>query len=234
MITKINAKTIDIEGADCVGKETNARFVAEKLKAFYVDFPRYHTPMAYPINRWLNREYDTSLMSYTYISSLYYADMIDFQASSRHTHNFDDPNQFIVFDRWIYSNLIYQSMYGINEINDRNKSTILERMSKIFELALDMGLIVPDHTIILAGSTTKYLEAKQNKDKNETKEFQLKVHKNLNNFIEWMDAIYDYHPACKGKTYDVINVCDASGNFDSIENNKAKVLNSVKMAFGGI
>ena len=83
-------KLIVIEGTDGSGKATQSKLLFEKLVRLYpnrefikAEFPRYHHPMAYPVEAHLRGEFGDANQVGPFASSLFY--LVDQYAATR-TH----------------------------------------------------------------------------------------------------------------------------------------------------
>lgn len=156
------AKLIVIEGSDGVGKATQSKLLAKKLRSLgfkveIVSFPNYGTPGAKPLEMYLNGEFgsDPKNMN-SYMASMFFA--LDRLESYKHQYKtLFDSNDFIIADRYVESNLMYQGSKL-----DRGEQLVFARW--LFDLEYKINeLPKPDYFFYLTmnGSTSKELRSKR-------------------------------------------------------------------------
>lgn len=117
-------KFIDIEGIDGTGKKTQqdllVTYIREQLHApvLELDFPQYGKPSARYVERYLNGEYGTDV--HPDLASMLYA-FDRWQAAPR-VNEFitDNPDGYIIANRYVVSNLAHQG----GKITDTNARRI--------------------------------------------------------------------------------------------------------------
>ena len=140
-------KLIVIEGTDGSGKKTQTaklleRLVKEHIKSETIDFPRYGTPSAYFVEKYLHGGYGSAVDVGPYAGSLLYA--VD-----RYDHSFDmrkklEDGTTVVCDRYISANMGHQAG-KIDDLKERDE--YLEWLCKTeFEM---FKIPKPDVTILL-------------------------------------------------------------------------------------
>lgn len=118
---------ISFEGLDCSFKETNYNSFVTKLQELrdpsgYMihaeSFPRYNNPIVYPVNKWLNGDFDRDILKHypKAVCSLYSIDRMDYwyglqDGSDVRNYTYlngeDGKFHYFVFDRYNLSNVIY-------------------------------------------------------------------------------------------------------------------------------
>lgn len=108
-------KLIVIEGTDGSGKATQSKLLFEKLVRLYpnrefikAEFPRYHHPMAYPVEAHLRGEFGDANQVGPFASSLFY--LVDQYAATRTDWpGYYSNNAVVISDRYYTANLLHQS-----------------------------------------------------------------------------------------------------------------------------
>ncbi len=165
---------IAFEGLDCSFKETNYIKFINRISSDMPDqdiitasFPRYQEDSSIFLKKWLNNEYDRELLSKKplAINSCYALDRLDFWMGKnnifrRSMMNYRDRFCFI-FDRYSYSNSIYNPMYP-------------NQMPNINDFKFDndtFGIPYPDIVVWMRmknfGVLLDLISQKKDKDKNE-------------------------------------------------------------------
>ena len=109
---------IEIEGTDRSGKETQSKAIKSKLedlgfKVAVIHFPRYESRSTDPIKKYLGGEYGELKDVTDYQASLLYAqDRLDFKLSE--FDKYAEEYDILIFDRYVGSNLIHQSVKSSN------------------------------------------------------------------------------------------------------------------------
>lgn len=122
MQTIPSGKLIVIEGTDGSGKKTQTaklleRLTAENYKSESIDFPRYGTPSAYFVEKYLHGGFGTAMEVGPYAGSLFYA--VD-----RYDHSFEIRKKLewgtnIICDRYISANMGHQAG-KIDDLKERD------------------------------------------------------------------------------------------------------------------
>lgn len=136
---------IEIEGTDRSGKETQSRAIKTALEnkglsVKIIHFPRYESRSTDPIKKYLGGEYGELDEVSAYRASLLYAqDRLDFTMTDY--NEYAKTYDVLIFDRWVGSNLIHQSV----KAKDWNKFSDYQFYYEYFKL----GLPRPNITIFL-------------------------------------------------------------------------------------
>ena len=127
---------IEIEGTDRSGKETQSKAIKTRLEDLgysvkIIHFPRYESRSTDPVKKYLAGEYGALNTVNEYQSSLLYAqDRLDFKLSEY--DNYAETYDILIFDRYVGSNLIHQSV----KANDWNEFTDYQYYFEYFKLNL--------------------------------------------------------------------------------------------------
>ncbi len=113
---------IVFEGLDGSGKETQTKLIEKRLndiglKTIRIEFPNYCNKYSLFVKEYLNGDFGNNLNPYL-ISTFFGLDR--FGVYKREMSGYIDEGYFILCDRYIYSNLIYQGSLIDNE-DDRDK-----------------------------------------------------------------------------------------------------------------
>ncbi len=113
---------IVFEGLDGSGKETQTKLIEKRLndiglKTIRIEFPNYCNKYSLFVKEYLNGDFGNNLNPYL-ISTFFGLDR--FGVYKREMSRYIDEGYFILCDRYIYSNLIYQGSLIDNE-DDRDK-----------------------------------------------------------------------------------------------------------------
>jgi len=134
---KINCKLIAICGGDCAGKETQSKLLIEHLRQFGKKVTLVEVPIndlvTYNVIYWalkngFAKKYPTLFQVTQYINKRLFQEF--------KLHQLMIENDYIIFDRWSASMMIYGALTGAN----------LRVISKLFDT-----LIEPDATIVITG-----------------------------------------------------------------------------------
>lgn len=167
---------IAFEGLDCSFKETNYKAFVSRLK--YIEnehpevvihteaFPRYGQWASKPSEAWLRGELDRSVLMNKpqAVCSLYAIDRFDYWYNTNNgaIKNLSDEGRlhYFVFDRYIFSNPIYNPMYP-NEVNIKD-FTFEKDVFNIPMPDIIVWMRMRDFNVL-----KQLLAAKENKDQNE-------------------------------------------------------------------
>ena len=136
---------IEIEGTDRSGKETQSKAIQSRLESMgftvgIIHFPRYRSDSTNSIKKYLNGEYGELKEVTDYQASLLYTqDRLDFKLSEFNTYA--EAYDILIFDRYVGSNLIHQSVKS----SDWEEFTNYQFYFEYFKL----GLPQPHVTIFL-------------------------------------------------------------------------------------
>lgn len=143
----MRGKHIVIEGTDGSGKKTQVaellkRFISEGKNAESIDFPRYGTPSAYFVEKYLHGGYGSGDEVGPYTASLFYS--LDRYDHSKGIKEKLDSGTTVICDRFTSANMGHQAG-KIDDISKRDE--YLEWLNKLeFET---MGIPKPDMIILL-------------------------------------------------------------------------------------
>ena len=136
---------IELEGTDRSGKETQSNAIKAELEnkglsVKIIHFPRYESHSTDPVKKYLAGEYSELNDVSDYRASLLYAqDRLDFTMTDYKVYA--EIYDVLIFDRWVGSNLIHQSVKS----NDWEEFTNYQFYFEYFKL----GLPQPHITIFL-------------------------------------------------------------------------------------
>ncbi len=113
---------IVFEGLDGSGKETQTKLIEKRLndiglKTIRIEFPNYCNKYSLFVKEYLNGDFGNNLNPY--LISIFFG-LDRFGVYKREMSRYIDEGYFILCDRYIYSNLIYQGSLIDNE-DDRDK-----------------------------------------------------------------------------------------------------------------
>lgn len=156
------AKLIVIEGSDGVGKATQSKLLAKKLRSLgfkteIISFPNYGTPGAKPLEMYLKGDFGSNPNDMNpYMASMFFA--LDRLESYKHQYKIlFESNDFIIADRYVESNLIYQG----SKLN-RSEQLVFARW--LFDLEYKINkLPKPDYFFYLSmnSNVSKELRSKR-------------------------------------------------------------------------
>lgn len=159
---------VAIEGGDGSGKGTQTKILAEyartvlKKNVYIVSFPRHGEFSSYYADQYLNGAYGGINEVHADLASLPYA--FDRFAAAKDMQPFiDDPDGFVIADRYVASNLAHQ---GTKFATKKERLAYYDRMMKTeYEV---LGIPKPDVNIILLVPTSI---AQANVDKKEARSY---------------------------------------------------------------
>lgn len=109
---------ITINGIDGSGKGTHSKKLKEYLEKFgsvlFQDFPTYTTPAGKLLGKYLDGKLENTYNKPTFLASIYAMDRLEWWESIKDKDGYD----FILFDRFTYSALAFQSSFAGNEENE--------------------------------------------------------------------------------------------------------------------
>lgn len=173
---------IAFEGMDCSFKETNSTLLQKfltknKITCSLFSFPMYNNNSSFFIKNYLNGVYgdidniDPVIASTFYLLDFYHHWTTDIKPKY-------DAGEIIIFDRYIDSNVIYQSA-KFNTDKDREwMRELLYNSFKLYKIPKPNITVCIDMSL---NTTLELLEKKKGKDKHETNVYYLtKVYESLN------------------------------------------------------
>lgn len=120
---KTKGKIIEIEGTDCSFKETNSialyNYIKENItdKVLIYHFPNYNSSSSDEVKQLLNGEIKTDTPTSIFFFALdRYRTLIKEDSNGKNIYDYLEEGYYIIFDRYIGSNYIYQA-YN-NEFDD--------------------------------------------------------------------------------------------------------------------
>ncbi|MFZ2126394.1 MAG: hypothetical protein WAV04_02680 [Candidatus Microsaccharimonas sp.] len=140
---------VAIEGGDGSGKGTQSKILAEyakdtlKKNVLVISFPQHGEFSSYYADQYLNGAYGANDTIHPDLSSLPYA-LDRFAASDKIRKVLNDPNGFVIADRYVASNLAHQ---GAKLPDEKERQEYYDRMMRTeYEV---LGIPKPDINIIL-------------------------------------------------------------------------------------
>lgn len=180
------SKIISIEGLDCSFKETTAKALQYYLKHDHepnlesdlLSFPNYDSESSYFVKNYLEGNYGTKEEINKYEASLFYA-LDRYDTLKKYNATIENKKDIIIFDRYVGSNLLYQTA------KCENITKIIETITWIKNLEYrKLNSPEPDITIFLR--VPLEISLKLLKERKETDileqdiKFQEKVYNNAN------------------------------------------------------
>lgn len=218
-------KIIQFEGLDGTFKETNSNLIKDYLQlkgynAHIMHFPRYDSDSSIFARKYLNSEYKD--ISDPYIISTFFAyDMLDAFEELKNRADYNDI-KFIICDRYIGSNMIYQSTLLDKEYKDKKNLTIqkLKFINKLDRLYDKLNLPKPDLTIYLNLKPELSNIILQNRTNTDIYESNLKYLKSVYNTGKLVSTI---------KSWNIVN-CQYNDSDISLNNvkNKTEIFTDIK------
>jgi len=138
-------KIIQIEGIDGAFKETNSKLLEEYLKnkgynVLRMSFPNYNNESSIFVRKYLNGEYDID--NQYIVATFFVYDIYNWFNKIKNSADYEKID-FIIFDRYIGSSMIYQT--AKLPIEDKK----IDFLIKLDELYKTLKLPIPDCTIYL-------------------------------------------------------------------------------------
>lgn len=159
-------KIIVFEGLDCSFKETNAkklkqRLESEEYKVKLLSFPNYESDSSYFIKKHLNGELDGLKGEEVYQISLYYALDRAITMKRENIKEYLNKGYIIILDRYITSNMVFQSA----KLNNAKESINYIKWLKDLEYK-KLNLPKPDKVIFMdmpVEASSKIIAKRKNK-----------------------------------------------------------------------
>ena len=205
-----------IEGGDGSGKNTQTKILTEYLKSIgknvhTVAFPRHGEFSSYYADQYLNGAYGGVNEVHADLASLPYA-FDRFAASKEIRDMIEDPNGFVIADRYVASNLAHQ---GTKFDNKKERIAYYERMMKTeYEV---LGIPVPDINIILLVPSDI---SQKNIDKKEVRSYttlKRDIHEADAHHLDKAKANYEELARLYPDKFKAIDCMNTDGNMRSIE-----------------
>ena len=208
---------VAIEGGDGSGKGTQSKILADyakdvlKKNVYAVSFPQHGEFSSYYADQYLNGAYGSNDSIHPDLSSLPYA-LDRFAASKKIREVLEDPNGFVIADRYVASNLAHQ---GAKIADEKERSEYYDRMMRTeFEV---LGIPRPDISIILLVPAHV---AQQNVDKKEARAYTTMKRDILEadaNHLELAKANYEELTRLFPDAFKAIDCMEKSDEMRSIE-----------------
>ena len=208
---------IAIEGGDGSGKHTQTELLTTyaknilKKKVQVLAFPRHGEFSAYYADQYLNGVYGGLNDVHADLASLPYA-FDRFAASSEIREIVNDPNGFVIADRYVASNLAHQ---GSKFTDKKERLAYYDRMMKTeYEV---LGIPVPDINIILL--VPSHI-SQENIDKKEVRGYTTKkrdIHEEDAEHLDKTKLAYEELAELYPDKFRAINCMDEHGAMRSIE-----------------
>lgn len=212
------AFVIEIEGLDCVGKETQSKLLKKYLESEgnrvkLISYPNYENKYSQEVSHYLKGEFDKDRLTPERISLFYTMDRLTTQLYSLKKEELYDGYDYIILDRGIFSNILNQGVNFLgNEYTDKITGFVrneeLERFfNKQLSLEDDLDIIKPDVILILdlKNEIREKLLTDRNKDK--------KVVDIVESNFEYMRNIQKIIDLCSKGLFD----------YDTMENNYSNI-----------
>ncbi len=205
-----------IEGGDGSGKGTQTKILTTYLQSIgknvhTVAFPRHGEFSSYYADQYLNGVYGGVNDVHADLASLPYA-FDRFAASKEIRDVIEDPNGFVIADRYVASNLAHQ---GTKFSNEKERIAYYERMMKTeYEV---LGIPVPDINIILLVPSEV---SQKNIDKKEDRSYttlKRDIHEADANHLDKAKANYEELARLYPDKFKAIDCMGKDGEMRSIE-----------------
>lgn len=166
------AKIIEIEGLDCVGKETQSKLLKKYLedkgcKVKLISYPNYENKYSQEVSHYLKGEFDKDRLTPERISLFYTMDRLTTQISIEED-SMEEDYDYIILDRGIFSNILNQGTCFIEEDGRVDSMAIENFIYYQFELEFkSLELLKPELIVFLDldNNTRENLLKERNKDK---------------------------------------------------------------------
>lgn len=208
---------VAIEGGDGSGKGTQSKILAEyaekvlKKNVFTISFPQHGEFSSYYADQYLNGVYGGINHVHADLASLPYA-FDRFAASPKIRAVLDDPNGFVIADRYVASNLAHQ---GAKFDEPKERREYYDRLLKTeFEV---LGIPKPDVNIILLVPSEV---AQQNIDKKDVRNYTDKkrdIHEEDAGHLDRTKANYEELTEIYPDWFKAIDCMNDKGTMRSIE-----------------
>lgn len=216
---------VAIEGGDGSGKATQSKILADyaknvlKKNVFTISFPQHGEFSSYYADQYLNGAYGGINHVHADLASLPYA-FDRFAASPKIREVLDDPNGFVIADRYVASNLAHQ---GSKFREDNERHEYYDRMMRTeFEV---LGIPKPDINIILLVPSQV---AQKNIDKKEVRNYTDKkrdIHEEDADHLDRTKANYEELTELYPDWFKAVDCMSSGETMRSIEDIQASIRN---------
>lgn len=220
---------VAIEGGDGSGKGTQSKILAEyaknvlKKNVFTISFPQHGEFSSYYADQYLNGVYGGINHVHADLASLPYA-FDRFAASPKIREVLDDPNGFVIADRYVASNLAHQ---GAKFSDRKERHEYYDRLMKTeYEV---LGIPKPDVNIILLVPSDV---AQENIDKKEVRGYTDKkrdIHEEDATHLDKTKANYEELTELFPDWFKAIDCMDKKGSMRSVEDIQADIQKLIRL-----
>ena len=219
-----NVKYIVIEGIDGSGKETQTNLLFKYLesqnkKVLKQSFPNYKSQSSAPVKMYLDGELSNKANEIdAYQSSVLFA--TDRFCTMKKLNNEIENNSFVIFDRYVSSNMIHQG----GKINNKNELDKFLNWLNDFEFNI-LKIPKPDKIIFL--NVTPEISINLMKKRNELKSgTKNDIQENdINHLVNaYNTGIY----IAKKFNWDIINCFDDNGNLKNVQEIQNEIQDKIK------
>jgi dTMP kinase len=179
-------KFLAVEGGDGVGKNTISKLLVAELKSLgfsarQVDFPQYSATLAgHALGEFLGGRFKG--VSTTTAAALYALDRFE----SLQMHGWASCGEdYVIFDRYIASNVAYQSAKVPEEQRRKLQDWIIDLECRVY------GLPQPDVSVLLRLPHSKARELIEKKDLRSYTERKFDIHEENHSLQDELRAVYD-------------------------------------------
>jgi len=213
----ITARIICIEGSDGIGKATQTKKLVEHLredgyKVATMSFPRYETPTGKKILDYLQGKFGDPIKIDPLKAGYFYYE--DRKAALPEMKELMEKNDFLILDRYKYSNFAHQSAKIIDE--DERKE-ILEKLQDMERDLPEADLVIL--LIVKPEISQKLLEKEKKKD----------LHESDVEFMKRTNKVYEY--LCEENENWIKINCMRNGKLMGVDEIHRMIYNVVKEFF---
>jgi len=220
---------VALEGGDGSGKKTQSELLASyardvlKKNVFTIAFPQHGEFSSYYADQYLNGAYGGINDVHADLASLPYA-FDRFAASNKIREALNDPDGFVIADRYVASNLAHQ---GAKMTDTKERHDYYDRMMRTeYEV---LGIPRPDVNIILLVPSDV---SQENIDKKDTRNYTDKkrdIHEADAGHLDKTKANYEELAELYPDAFRSINCMDEKGKMRSIESIQEDVVGLISI-----